>query len=417
MVKKLYAQFGHPEESKLLKIIKRAGLDEDKRLLQEVDSVSSNCNVCKEFRKPSPTPIMGLPHAESFNDTVALDLKFHEGHIILHVIDHLTRYSSATVCISKEPKTIVKGFIKCWISIFGAPRKVMVDNGGEFANQIFMEMAESFNIRILTTAAYSPWSNGLVERHNATLAEILYKVQADGVSDIETALCWTLQAKNALDNVHGFSPAQLVFGQNPSIPTTLNSQLPALESDYSAELVTENMRTLKVAREAFIKAESSERIKRALRHNIRPSGANRFYTGDLVFYKRNDSRRWRGPGRVIGSESSNVLIKHGSSYVRVHACRVMLDDKRNENMEQRPQAQTSGSEPTESEHAKRNPQPNEESSSDEESTEEFEDALVGQDSNEEDEEVSRSKNEEDEDSNVVLGQEREMVLISHIKKP
>ena len=107
----------------------------------------------------------------------------------------------------------------------------------------------------------------------------------------------------------------------------MNSKLPALESEFSTDVLMENLNTMRKAREAFIHAESSERVKRALRHNIRSSSDNKFFTGDLVLYKRNDCRRWKGPGRVIGSESSNILIKHGSSYVRVHACRVMLDKR------------------------------------------------------------------------------------------
>ena len=46
-----------------------------------------------------------------------------------------------------------------------------------------------------------------------------------------------------------------------------------------------------------------------------------------MYYKRNDTRKWRGPGTVIGHDSSNVLIKHGAHYVRVHPCRVILDKK------------------------------------------------------------------------------------------
>ena len=32
-------------------------------------------------------------------------------------------------------------------------------------------MAENFNIEIKTTAGFSPWSNGLLERHNQTLRD------------------------------------------------------------------------------------------------------------------------------------------------------------------------------------------------------------------------------------------------------
>lgn len=42
------------------------------------------------------------------------------------------------------------------------------------------DMAENINIEVkLQTAAYNPWSNGLLERHNQTLTEILMKVTTD----------------------------------------------------------------------------------------------------------------------------------------------------------------------------------------------------------------------------------------------
>ena len=40
---------------------------------------------------------------------------------------------------------------------------VLVDNGGEFNNGEFTSLCENFNINIKTTAAESPWSNGLIE--------------------------------------------------------------------------------------------------------------------------------------------------------------------------------------------------------------------------------------------------------------
>lgn len=72
-------------------------------------------------------------------------------------------------------------------------------------------MAENFNIEIRTTAGYSPWSNGLLERHNQTLTEIILKVKWENGCDWHTALDRALMAKNSMVNVHGYSPHQLVF--------------------------------------------------------------------------------------------------------------------------------------------------------------------------------------------------------------
>ena len=99
-----------------------------------------------------------------------------------------------------------------------------------------------------------------------------------------------------------------------------------MEEIPTSHIVRDNLNAISAARKAFIEAENSERTKRALRHDIRPSCHNKFFTGDQVFYKRNDSKRRKGPGKVLGHDSQQVLIKHGGIYdIRVHPCRVMLD--------------------------------------------------------------------------------------------
>ena len=45
-----------------------------------------------------------------------------------------------------------------------------------------------------------------------------------------------------------------------------------------------------------------------------------------MYYKRESSDQWKGPGSVIGIENQTVMIKHGGSYVKVHPCRVMLEN-------------------------------------------------------------------------------------------
>ncbi|CAB4033253.1 uncharacterized protein LOC113019249 [Paramuricea clavata] len=83
------------------------------------------------------------------------------------------------------------------------------------------------------------------------------------------------------------------------------------------------------AREAFVKAERSERIRRALRKNTRNTDEV-YKSGNKVYYKRPDETKWKGPGVVIGVEGPVVFVRHGGSLVRVHRCRlqkVCSDDK------------------------------------------------------------------------------------------
>lgn len=261
-----------------------------------------------------------------------MDLKFYHGKIILHLIDHVSRLSSGCRLTSKEPKVVVKGIFDSWIKHNGCPVKFLTDNGGEFMNGEFFELCQQMNITVKTTAAESPWSNGMVERHNLILEEMLNKVLDGGVCDFDTALAWCFNAKNSLLNVNGYSPYQIARGKNPRLPSVSWDQPPSFGRSTS-EIVRQNMDAIHAAKRAFIEADSSDKIKRALSHNTRTSNGIKFVTGDSVYYKRKDSKEWKGPGSVIGQDGQQILVKHGSYYVRVHPCRLMLKNECNSELD------------------------------------------------------------------------------------
>ena len=210
-----------------------------------------------------------------------------------------------------------------WISLFGPPSKFLFDNGGEFQNAEMRQLGDTFNIRLMSTAAESPWSNGLCERQNQVLATSVRKIIDDSKCDVKTALAWAVSARNTLTNFSGFSPCQLVFGFNTVLPNVLENDPPGLEDVTASSTVKNNLNAMHSARQEFMKVESSERIRRALRHNVREGSAFTVQSGDHVFYKRNGENQWRGPGIVVGRDGKQVLVKHGGIIVRVHVCRLV----------------------------------------------------------------------------------------------
>ena len=329
---KIHKQFSHPSSEKLLSLVKNAGV-KDKEFLQLVKDVPSQCEVCQRFKKAKPKPIVGMPLASTFNELVAMDIKEIKGNKILHMIDHATRYSVASLIKTKEAKEVVNVVMKQWVAYFGAPRSFLTDNGREFDNSEFRDMAQNLNSIVRTTAAYSPWSNGLNERHNGILGEMVIKTMEDAQCSLEVAVSWAVCAKNALSNIHGFSANQLVFGCNPNLPSVLTNAPPALECISTSETVAKNLNAMHSARMAFMKSESSEKLQRALRHQIRSNDSENFDTGDMVYFKRPNIERWMGPGTVIGRENKQVLIKHGGTYVRVHPCRLQRYESKGLNLE------------------------------------------------------------------------------------
>lgn len=321
---KLHRQFAHPTAKNLVALIKNAE-DIDTKTVQLIEMISENCLVCKRYKKTPSRPVVCLPLSKHFNDVVAMDLKLYKpGIYFIHLIDLHTRFSLAKVIKRKLPSVIIDSVIGLWIANgLGAPNKFLIDNGGEFCNSLYKEMAEQFNVEICTTGAESPWSNGICERNHAVVDSAVEKmIEDDPTLGLDTALAWAINAKNAISNHNGFSSYQLVYGQNPNLPSVLNDKLPALEGTVSGESTAKHLNALHAARKAFVKVESGEKIRRALRHQVR-AVENHFEAGDKVFYKRDDSNRWRGPGKVIGQDHKIVFVRHADQIVRVSTCRLV----------------------------------------------------------------------------------------------
>ena len=59
-----------------------------------------------------------------------------------------------------------------------------------------------------------------------------------------------------------------------------------------------------------------------------------YSTGDLVYYKRDKFKTWKGPATVIGQDGQEVLIKHVSSTIRVHPCRLQKVREQNPSVDE-----------------------------------------------------------------------------------
>ena len=315
---KLHRQFCHPSSEKLIKLVRNSRIKNKRKIEKEIRSITDQCITCIKFRRRTPRPVVCLPMATTFNEAVAMDLKKWGNKHFLVMVDMATRFCTASVINDKMPATIIKSFLVSWITLFGAPKKILTDNGGEFNNREMITFSQIFNFKIKTTAAESPWSNGIVERMNGVLGKLVNKIMEDTKCDAQMALAWAVAARNALDNKAGFSPNQLVFGFNPAIPDLYSSDLPGLQDISSSEIVRKNLNAVHKARDDFIKSQSDERVKQALRRNVNITDLNLLKDGDEVFYKRNARDEWNGPGKVIDIDGKTVIVKHGGACIKVH---------------------------------------------------------------------------------------------------
>ena len=111
----------------------------------------------------------------------------------------------AVVVQDKSGDSKTQAIIDSWIlNLFGPPFNILFDNGKEFSNQKMREMCEKFNIKMLTTGAYSPFQNGLCEKNHHTVDMMVEKMlDSNPKMKFNQALSAAIFAKNTLINVHG----------------------------------------------------------------------------------------------------------------------------------------------------------------------------------------------------------------------
>ena len=170
------------------------------------------------------------------------------------------------------------------------------DRGGEFINQEITALAEYLDVRQTSTAAASPNQNGCNERNHAIVDRMIERMLfEDPNMKPETALCWALSAKNSLENNQGFSPNQIVFGENPQLPAVYCAGPPGLEEVRLSKSMADHINAMHMAREMFIQCESDHILKMALKKRCFAS-SKEISPGEWIYFK--NGKRWEGPVKV-----------------------------------------------------------------------------------------------------------------------
>ena len=88
---KLHKQFCHPRTRKLL----QDGGVNDEDSFKLIEEVEKSCDIFCKYKCPASKSVVCFPLSKKFNESIVMDIKYCENHLVLHLIDHATRFSSA----------------------------------------------------------------------------------------------------------------------------------------------------------------------------------------------------------------------------------------------------------------------------------------------------------------------------------
>ena len=134
-------------------------------------------------------------------------------------------------------KTVTKFLYSGFISIFGAPARLLSDRDTSFTSSIIEELCKILGIQWLQTMPYHPQTNGLVERLHQMIMHMIGKLGEDKKANWPSHLAEMVQAYNATQSVvTKYSPHYLMFGQWPRLlvdfifPTIGSNEAPMREA-------------------------------------------------------------------------------------------------------------------------------------------------------------------------------------------
>ena len=132
---------------------------------------------------------------------------------VLVIVDHFTRYTRAYVTKDQKVSTAAKILYKGFISIFGAPKRILMDQGKAFTSEVVEQLCSQFRISQSTMTAYHPQGNGQVEHAHQTLGRMIGKLEDEFKGQWPKHLLKLTHAYNSNRSaVTGYSPHFLMFG-------------------------------------------------------------------------------------------------------------------------------------------------------------------------------------------------------------
>ena len=224
------------------------------RMYSEIERYCRECEVCIRKQKPHhsyKSPMLS-PEQDRYDqyaagEGIAVDVigpitSSGKKSLILTVVDMYTREGEAYPLYRQTTREIVQTLVREWMLRRGIPRAILSDNGSGFASKIMRACMKTLGVRTDYIIPYRPQSNGVCERLNGTIINMLKAYVYDDQRKWTEYLPYVCFAYNT--SVHpatGYTPFFLTHGREAKIGSDavldIDSTYPSLP-EYVQRLLT-----------------------------------------------------------------------------------------------------------------------------------------------------------------------------------
>jgi hypothetical protein len=213
------------------------------RMYTDITNYVKSCDLCLRRKSPSrsvqwpvrsmlPTandkqsddidePVTYTPFSEVVVDVLGpLTSTTRRRKYIVIFVDRLTRWPEAFPTVNQKAKTIALLLMTEIIPRYGVPRTLLSDQGSNFLSSLCKKVYKLMKIHKLQTSAYFPSANGLVERFNHTIVDMLSMYTKEKQNDWDLYIPWVLFAyRTAVNASTLFTPFYLLHGYEAHYPS------------------------------------------------------------------------------------------------------------------------------------------------------------------------------------------------------
>ena len=263
------------------------------RMNQFIRNYVKKCGrcICRKARQVKSVHLVNITSSAPMElvciDYLSLERSKGGFENILVITDHFSCYAQAIPTRNQTAQTTAKVLFENFFVHYGFPAKLHSDKGANFESKVIRKLCNIAGIQKSRTTPYHPMGNGMVERFNRMLLNMLGTMSEKQKSDWKSHVPTLTHAYNAaMHESTGFSPFFLMFGRHPRLAIDAflgirSSEERKSHQDYADKLKNRLSDAYKCASEEA--ANKGEKYKHYYDKGIRHSVLE---VGDRVLVKK-----------------------------------------------------------------------------------------------------------------------------------